>query len=41
MFRFNLGLFPEQSRSNAWWIMVLALIGIVYLARWSPWCSLI
>jgi NADH-quinone oxidoreductase subunit M len=30
MFRFNLGLFPEQSRNNAWWIMVLALIGIVY-----------
>jgi NADH-quinone oxidoreductase subunit M len=30
MFRFNLGLFPEQSRSNAWWIMILALIGIVY-----------
>jgi NADH-quinone oxidoreductase subunit M len=30
MFRFNLGLFPEQARSNAWWIMVLALIGIVY-----------
>jgi len=28
--RFNLGLFPEQSRSNAWWIAVLALIGIVY-----------
>jgi NADH-quinone oxidoreductase subunit M len=30
MLRFNLGLFPEQSRSNASWIMVLALIGIVY-----------
>ncbi len=30
LFRFNLGLFPEQSRGNAWWIMVLALIGIVY-----------
>jgi len=30
MLRFNLGLFPEQSRSNAWWIIVLALIGIVY-----------
>jgi NADH-quinone oxidoreductase subunit M len=30
MFRFNLGLFPEQSQSNASWIMVLALIGIVY-----------
>lgn len=30
MLRFNLGLFPEQSRSNASWIMVLGLIGIVY-----------
>jgi len=30
MMRFNLGLFPEQSRHNAPWIMVLALIGIVY-----------
>jgi NADH-quinone oxidoreductase subunit M len=30
MFRFNLGLFPEQSRSNAWWVMILALIGIIY-----------
>ncbi len=30
MLRFNLGLFPEQSRQNAWWIMILALIGIVY-----------
>jgi len=30
MLRFNLGLFPEQSRSNADWIAVLALIGIVY-----------
>lgn len=30
MFRFNLGLFPEQSRSNAPWIMALALIGIIY-----------
>jgi NADH-quinone oxidoreductase subunit M len=30
MLRFNLGLFPEQSRSNAWWIMILALTGIVY-----------
>jgi NADH-quinone oxidoreductase subunit M len=30
LFRFNLGLFPGQSRSNAWWVMVLALIGIVY-----------
>jgi NADH-quinone oxidoreductase subunit M len=30
MLRFNLGLFPEQSRHNAWWIMILALIGIIY-----------
>jgi NADH-quinone oxidoreductase subunit M len=30
MLRFNLGLFPEQSRANAWWVMILALIGIVY-----------
>ena len=30
MFRFSLGLFPEQSRANAWWIMILALIGIIY-----------
>jgi NADH-quinone oxidoreductase subunit M len=30
MLRFNLGLFPEQARYNAPWVMVLALIGIVY-----------
>jgi NADH-quinone oxidoreductase subunit M len=30
MLRFNLGLFPEQARSNAPWIMTLALIGIIY-----------
>ncbi len=30
MLRFNLGLFPEASRKNAWWIMILALIGIIY-----------
>jgi len=30
MLRFNLGLFPEQSRQNAWWVMVLALTGIIY-----------
>jgi NADH-quinone oxidoreductase subunit M len=30
MLRFNLGLFPEQSRRNAPWIMSLALIGIIY-----------
>src|SRR5947209_9137125 len=30
LLRFNLGLFPEQSRANASWIVVLALVGIVY-----------
>ncbi|MGH9501023.1 MAG: complex I subunit 4 family protein [Terriglobales bacterium] len=30
LLRFNLGLFPEQSRNNAWWVMILALIGIIY-----------
>jgi NADH-quinone oxidoreductase subunit M len=30
MLRFNLGLFPEQSRANAKWIVALALIGIIY-----------
>jgi NADH-quinone oxidoreductase subunit M len=30
LFRFDLGLFPEQSRTNAWWVVILALIGIVY-----------
>ena len=30
MLRFNLGLFPDQSHRNAPWIMVLALIGIIY-----------
>ena len=30
MLRFNLALFPEQSRQNAPWIMTLALIGIIY-----------
>ena len=30
MVRFSLGLFPEQARRNAPWIMVLALIGIIY-----------
>src|SRR3954469_9512724 len=30
LLRFNLGLFPDQSRSNAPWIMALALIGIIY-----------
>ena len=30
MLRFNLGLLPEQARHNAWWIVILALIGIIY-----------
>ena len=30
LLRFNVGLFPEQSRANAGWIAVLALIGIIY-----------
>ena len=30
MLRFDLGLFPDQSRANASWIIVLALIGIIY-----------
>jgi NADH-quinone oxidoreductase subunit M len=30
MLRFNLGLFPEQSRNNTPWIITLALIGIIY-----------
>jgi NADH-quinone oxidoreductase subunit M len=30
MLRFNLGLFPEQARRNAPWIVVLAIIGIIY-----------
>ncbi len=30
MLRFNLGLFPAQARQNANWIMILALIGIIY-----------
>ena len=30
LLRFNLGLFPDQSRHNAPWIMTLALIGIIY-----------
>src|SRR5438270_3666419 len=33
MLRFNLGLFPDQSRANAGWISVLALIGII---QWLP-----
>jgi len=30
MLRFNLGLFPDQARRNAPWIITLAIIGIVY-----------
>ena len=30
LLRFNLGLFPDQSRRNAWWVIILALIGIIY-----------
>jgi NADH-quinone oxidoreductase subunit M len=30
LLRFNIGLFPEQSRQNAWWVMILALVGIIY-----------
>ncbi|HEY6765814.1 MAG TPA: NADH-quinone oxidoreductase subunit M [Candidatus Sulfotelmatobacter sp.] len=30
LLRFNLGLFPEAARHNAWWIMILAMIGIIY-----------
>jgi len=30
MLRFNLGLFPEQARANAPWIVTLAIIGIIY-----------
>ena len=30
LLRFNLGLFPEEARHNAWGVMTLALIGIIY-----------
>jgi NADH-quinone oxidoreductase subunit M len=30
LLRFNLGLFPEQARENASWIITLAIIGIIY-----------
>lgn len=30
MLRFNLGLFPEQSRANAGWVAALAITGIIY-----------
>ena len=30
LLRFNVGLFPDQSRTNAPWIVALAIIGIIY-----------
>jgi NADH-quinone oxidoreductase subunit M len=30
LLRFDVGLFPEQSRQNASWVMILAIIGIIY-----------
>ncbi len=30
LLRFNVGLFPAQARENAPWIIILALIGIIY-----------
>jgi NADH-quinone oxidoreductase subunit M len=30
LLRFDVGLFPDQAHRNAWWIMILALIGIIY-----------
>ncbi|MDT8070143.1 MAG: NADH-quinone oxidoreductase subunit M [Terriglobia bacterium] len=30
LLRFNLGLFPEQSRQNQGWIIALAIVGIIY-----------
>jgi NADH-quinone oxidoreductase subunit M len=30
LLRFNIGLFPAESHRNAWWIAILAIIGIVY-----------
>ncbi len=30
LLRFNIGLFPAESHRNAWWIVILAIIGIVY-----------
>ena len=30
LLRFNVGLFPVQARQNAWWIAILAIIGIIY-----------
>ena len=30
LLRFDVGLFPEQSRQNASWVSILAIIGIIY-----------
>ncbi len=30
LLRFNVGIFPEQARRNAGWIIALAIIGIIY-----------
>ncbi len=30
LLRFNIGLFPEQAKSNAGWIAALAIVGIIY-----------
>ena len=30
LLRFNIGLFPDEARRNAPWIIVLAIIGIIY-----------
>src|SRR6266481_5739154 len=30
LLRFNVGLFPEQARQNAPWIVALAIVGIIY-----------
>ncbi len=30
LLRFNIGLFPDQAHTHAWWINILAIIGIVY-----------
>ena len=38
LLRFDVGLFPEQSRQNASWVSILAIIGIIYGAL-VAWCS--
>ena len=30
LMRFNVGMFPQQARANAGWIVTLAIIGIIY-----------